>query len=78
MISGNGFIDGNTAVNIDTVPCVISSITDALTIECVTGPHVEGTYDVAVSVNSQQYPTPFTFEYSDAITPTLTSMSTTA
>lgn len=72
-ISGNGFVDGATAVTIDGSSCVIQSISLS-EIQCITPANSAGTYDLVVVSDGVTYDAE-DYVYSSSSTPTVTSIT---
>ncbi|MEW8488047.1 MAG: IPT/TIG domain-containing protein [Candidatus Thiodiazotropha sp.] len=75
-IRGNGFVDGDTTVTIDSSPCTVISMSLSHVI-CVTPAHATGTVILDVTSNSVSY-TSESFTYATGFTPTVTSISPTS
>ncbi|XP_062385127.1 fibrocystin-L-like [Sardina pilchardus] len=73
VLTGNGFLQGNTSVSLDGAPCWVTEATPG-EVRCLTPPHDAGQVEVLVEVLGVQYP-PLTFTYSQAQTPVVTSVS---
>lgn len=73
LITGNGFVAGNTTVKLATSPCRILDVTPD-TVRCMTPPHAEGQVQVNIKVFDVVYP-PQRFNYSRGQTPNITSVS---
>lgn len=72
-LTGNGFLAGNTTVTIAGAPCRITEVMPGRVL-CLTPPHAAGSVQVIVQVLQVQYPV-LTFNYSQAHTPRLSSVS---
>ncbi|XP_056106662.1 fibrocystin-L-like [Rhinichthys klamathensis goyatoka] len=73
LITGNGFVAGNTTVKLANSPCRILDVTPD-TVRCMTPPHAEGQVQVNIRVFDVVYP-PQRFNYSREQTPNITSLS---
>ncbi|XP_067676837.1 fibrocystin-L-like isoform X2 [Haliotis asinina] len=74
-ITGNGFVDGETTVQVGGEDCVVTAVTPSQ-IQCDTSSHAAGAVDVVVVSRGTTYPTlPAAFTYDTAATPTFTSVS---
>ncbi|ROL45843.1 Fibrocystin-L [Anabarilius grahami] len=73
LITGNGFVVGNTTVNLANSPCRILDVTPD-TVRCMTPPHAEGQVQVNIKVFDVVYP-PQRFNYSRGQTPNINSVS---
>ncbi|KAK9957826.1 hypothetical protein ABG768_012036 [Culter alburnus] len=73
LITGNGFVAGNTTVKLANSPCRILDVTPD-TVRCMTPPHAEGQVQVNIKVFDVVYP-PQLFNYSRGQTPNITSVS---
>lgn len=73
LITGNGFVAGNTTVKLANSPCRILDVTPD-TVRCMTPPHAEGQVQVNIKVFDVVYP-PQPFNYSRGQTPNITSIS---
>ncbi|XP_051729222.1 fibrocystin-L-like [Ctenopharyngodon idella] len=73
LITGNGFVVGNTTVKLSNSPCRILYVTPD-TVRCMTPPHAEGQVQVNIKVFDVVYP-PQRFNYSRGQTPNITSVS---
>ncbi|CAM4636768.1 unnamed protein product [Leuciscus chuanchicus] len=73
LITGNGFVAGNTTVKLANSPCRILDVTPD-TVRCMTPPHAEGQVQVNIKVFDVVYP-PQRFNYSRGQTPNITSIS---
>uniref|UniRef100_A0A673FZ74 Fibrocystin-L-like n=1 Tax=Sinocyclocheilus rhinocerous TaxID=307959 RepID=A0A673FZ74_9TELE len=73
LITGNGFVAGNTTVRLANSPCRILDVTPD-TVKCMTPPHAEGQVQVNIKVFGVVYP-PQHFNYSREQTPNITSVS---
>ncbi|XP_056106663.1 fibrocystin-L-like [Rhinichthys klamathensis goyatoka] len=73
LITGNGFVAGNTTVKLANSPCRILDVTPD-TVRCMTPPHAEGQVQVNIKVFDVVYP-PQRFNYSREQTPNITSLS---
>ncbi|KAL0166580.1 hypothetical protein M9458_038424, partial [Cirrhinus mrigala] len=71
IITGNGFVAGNTTVMLANSPCRILDVTPD-TVRCITPPRTEGQVLVNIKVYDVVYP-PQRFNYSKAQTPDITS-----
>ncbi|WAR05573.1 PKHL1-like protein, partial [Mya arenaria] len=72
-IAGNGFVDGDTIVTFEGTACEIVSTTLSEVV-CITPANSAGSSDVAVTSNSESYPTA-TFSYATGSTPSVSSVS---
>lgn len=73
LITGNGFVAGNTTVRLANSPCRILDVTSD-SVRCMTPPHAEGQVQVNIKVFDVVYP-PQNFNYSKGQTPNITSVS---
>ncbi|RXN34425.1 fibrocystin-L isoform X1 [Labeo rohita] len=73
LITGNGFVAGNTTVMLANSPCRILDVTPD-TVRCITPPRTEGPVVVNIKVSDVVYP-PQSFNYSKERTPNITSVS---
>ncbi|XP_026145815.1 PKHD1 like 1, tandem duplicate 1 isoform X2 [Carassius auratus] len=73
LITGNGFVAGNTTVRLANSPCRILDVTSDM-VRCMTPPHAEGQVQVNIKVFDVVYP-PQNFNYSKGQTPNITSVS---
>ncbi|XP_016299954.1 fibrocystin-L-like [Sinocyclocheilus anshuiensis] len=73
LITGNGFVAGNTTVRLANSPCRILDVTPD-TVKCMTPPHAEGQVQVNIKVFGVVYPLQH-FNYSREQTPDITSIS---
>ncbi|XP_051729532.1 LOW QUALITY PROTEIN: fibrocystin-L-like [Ctenopharyngodon idella] len=73
LITGNGFVAGNTTVKLSNSPCRILDVTPD-TVRCMTPPHAEGQVQVNIKVFDVVY-SPQPFNYSRGQTPNITSVS---
>ncbi|XP_076157842.1 PKHD1 like 1, tandem duplicate 1 [Alosa pseudoharengus] len=73
VLTGNGFLRGNTSVSLDGAPCWITEVTPG-EVHCLTPPHNAAQVKVLVRVLGVQYPA-LTFSYSQAQTPKVTGVS---
>ncbi|XP_072530724.1 PKHD1 like 1, tandem duplicate 1 [Salminus brasiliensis] len=75
MITGNGFVVGNTSVMLGTSPCSIVRVTPS-TVQCLTRASSEKLVQVNIQVLGVKYPI-LSFNYSREQTPNITSISPT-
>ncbi|NP_001305057.1 PKHD1 like 1, tandem duplicate 1 isoform X1 [Danio rerio] len=73
LITGNGFVAGNTTVKLGNSLCKILDVT-ADTVRCLTPPRAEGQVQVNIKVFDVVYP-PQNFNYSKQQTPNITSVT---
>nr|XP_009292515.1 fibrocystin-L isoform X2 [Danio rerio] len=73
LITGNGFVAGNTTVKLGNSLCKILDVT-ADTVRCLTPPRAEGQVQVNIKVFDVVYP-PQNFNYSRQQTPNITSVT---
>ncbi|XP_036421459.1 fibrocystin-L-like [Colossoma macropomum] len=75
MITGNGFVAGNTSVMVGIYPCSILQVTPS-TVQCLTHSYSEQLVQVKIQVFRVIYPL-LSFNYSQEQTPKITSVSPT-
>ncbi|KAL7883800.1 hypothetical protein SRHO_G00014580 [Serrasalmus rhombeus] len=75
MITGNGFVAGNTSVMVGIYPCSILQVTPS-TVQCLTRSYDEQVVQVKIQVFGVIYPL-LSFNYSHLQTPQVTSISPT-
>ncbi|XP_048254422.1 fibrocystin-L-like isoform X3 [Haliotis rufescens] len=74
-INGNGFVVGETTVQVGGEDCVVTAVTPSQ-VQCDTSSHAAGAVDVVVTSKGTTYPTKAAaFTYDAAATPTFTSVS---
>jgi hypothetical protein len=63
-ITGSGFISGQTAVNLDSLPCTSVNVASSTSLTCVAPAHAEGFVNIILSVNSiSASPLVYAYEY---------------
>ncbi|KAI4871505.1 hypothetical protein NFI96_027165, partial [Prochilodus magdalenae] len=75
MVTGNGFVAGNTSVMLGSYPCSILQVTPS-TVQCLTHSYSESVVLVNIQVAGVKYPQ-LSFNYSREQTPKITSISPT-
>lgn len=75
MITGNGFVAGNTSVMLGPYACSIVQVTPSI-VQCLTPANTEKLVQVNIKVFGVSYP-PMSFNYSRGQTPQITSISPT-
>ena len=73
LITGNGFVPGNTSVTVDAAPCWLKQVMPD-SVSCVTPPHPAGSVKVQIRVLDVEYP-PLNFTYSLSETPKITAVN---
>ncbi|KAJ8389419.1 hypothetical protein AAFF_G00119570 [Aldrovandia affinis] len=73
LISGNGFLPGNTSVTVGGFPCWLQWVTPG-EVSCLTPAHSVGSVVVQIHVLSVEYP-PLSFAFSNAETPMITAVN---